>query len=53
MVRDLLSILISIVALESTFSTDGGVLDQFRKVLNLRTVEALIYTRDWLFGKKR
>ncbi|KAL9432915.1 hypothetical protein AB3S75_027850 [Citrus x aurantiifolia] len=47
MARDILSIPISIVASESTFSVGGRVLDQFRSVLKPETVQAIITTRDW------
>ena len=52
MARDVLSIPISIVASESTFSVGGRVIDQFRSLLRLNTVEALVCTRDWLDREK-
>ena len=52
MARDLLTISISTVTSKSTFSTSGHVLDQFRSTLKPSTVEAIICTRDWLFGEK-
>ncbi|KAL4575792.1 hypothetical protein LXL04_011878 [Taraxacum kok-saghyz] len=36
------------VASESAFSTSGRVVDDFRSNLGVKTVEALIYTQDWL-----
>lgn len=36
------------VASESAFSTRGWVLDQYRTKLVPSTVEALIFTKDWL-----
>ncbi|XP_040987029.1 zinc finger BED domain-containing protein RICESLEEPER 1-like isoform X1 [Juglans microcarpa x Juglans regia] len=48
MARDVLGTSMSTVALESTFSTGGRVLDDCRSSLNADTLQALICTRDWL-----
>ena len=52
MAHDILTIPISTIASESTFSTGGWVLDKYRSALKENIVEALICTRDWVFGKK-
>ena len=52
MARDGLSILVFTVASESTFSTGGHVIDQYRSSLKPDIVDALVYTRDWLYGDK-
>ena len=48
--RDVLVVPISTVASESTFSTSGRVLDNFRSSLTPKIVEALVCTQDWLSG---
>jgi hypothetical protein len=52
MARDVLSIHVSTIASESTFSFSGRVTDQYRSSLKLDIVEALICIRDWLYGDK-
>jgi len=44
MARDILSIHISTVASESTFSVSGCVIDQYRSLLKTDIVEALVCT---------
>jgi hypothetical protein len=50
--RDILSIYVSIVASESTFSVGECVIDQYRSSLKADIVEALVCTRSWLYRYK-
>ena len=52
MACDILSIPISTVASESTFSTGGRVIDQYRSSLKPDIVEALVCTKDLLYGQQ-
>jgi len=47
-IRDILSILVSIIFSKSAFSTGGRVLNSFCSSLNPSTVEALICTQNWI-----
>ncbi|KAF5470240.1 hypothetical protein F2P56_010765 [Juglans regia] len=53
MARDILSVPVSTVASESTFSVGGRIIDQFRSALKADIVEALVCTRDWLYGEEQ
>ncbi|KAK2642044.1 hypothetical protein Ddye_023807 [Dipteronia dyeriana] len=48
MARDILSIPVSTVASESTFSVGVRVLDRYRSLLKPDVVEAIVCTRDWM-----
>jgi hypothetical protein len=47
--RDILSILISTIASESTFSVGGRVIDQHKSSLKPDIAEALVCIKDWLY----
>ncbi|KAI7725120.1 hypothetical protein M8C21_005152 [Ambrosia artemisiifolia] len=53
MAKDVLSIPISAVALESDINIDGNLLDDFRSSLSPSMVEALVCTQSWLNKPKK
>ena len=48
--RDILTIPVSTVASESTFSTSGRLLSLHRSKLHPKTVEALMCAQNWLWA---
>ena len=53
MARDILSIPVSTVSLESSFSLTGRIIEERRRRLSPETVEMLTYIKDWELGERR
>ena len=49
--RDILEIPITIVALESAFSTSGRLLSPHHSRLHPKTIEAIMCTQNWLWSE--
>ena len=53
MARDILSVPVSTVSLESCFSLIGRIIEERRRRLSPETVEMLTCLKDWELGEKR
>ena len=53
MARDILSVPLSTVSSKSCFSLTGRIIEERRWRLSPKTVEMLIYLKDWELGEKR
>ncbi|RAL49996.1 hypothetical protein DM860_017785 [Cuscuta australis] len=51
--RQVLSMPVSIVAVEPQFSSSGNILTDYRSCLSAESLETLVYIRDWLFARRR
>ena len=49
-IQDIYAILVSTIALESTFSMGGRVMSKHRSRIHPDTLEALMYTQRWLWN---
>jgi hypothetical protein len=53
MARDILSVFVSTVSLESTFSLSGRIIEERRRRLLPKNVEMLACIKNWELGDKR
>lgn len=52
MARNVLSVPVSTLASESSFSTGGWILDSYRSSLRLKTVAALVCAQNWFRSRE-
>ncbi|RAL38959.1 hypothetical protein DM860_014785 [Cuscuta australis] len=53
LVRQVLSVPVSTVAVEREFSVGGNILTDFRSCLNAESLETLVSNQDWLLARRR
>ncbi|RAL45816.1 hypothetical protein DM860_009680 [Cuscuta australis] len=51
--RQVLSVPVSIVAVEREFSAGGNILTDYRSCLNAESLETLVCNQDWLLARRR
>ncbi|VFQ76583.1 unnamed protein product [Cuscuta campestris] len=51
--RQVLSVLVSTVAVEREFSAGGNILTDYRSCLNAESLETLVCNQDWLLARRR
>jgi len=53
MAKDIMSVPVSTISLESCFSLSGRIIEERRQLLLPKTIEMLTYLKDWELGEKR
>ncbi|VFQ88014.1 unnamed protein product [Cuscuta campestris] len=51
--RQVLSVLVSTVAVEREFSASGNILTDYRSCLSAESLETLVCNQDWLLARRR
>ncbi|VFR02703.1 unnamed protein product [Cuscuta campestris] len=51
--RQVLSVLVSTVAVQQEFSPGGNILTDYRSCLSVESLETLVCNRDWLLARRR
>ncbi|RAL47985.1 hypothetical protein DM860_016186 [Cuscuta australis] len=51
--RQVLSVLVSTIAVEREFSAGGNILTDYRSCLNAESLETLVCNHDWLLARRR